>query len=253
MKYQQSAQSLLLYLHKHGQSLAASSSISISSLSASCGVDMLYLPLCPNLIELELSEIQVWMQLGLSVSGPRGMLRPGSPLRKLWLRGCTVLDRIDEVAATLRQLPSLEHLSLSWLSGSIGMFSSPWHACLCTDVLQYLTKLTYLELVGMRLQHPAVSSLQPLKALILLAGLRVQCRVGYAQAKLTASMLPAPCQLTGLWLCNVDFMPDVLGCTTMLQQLHLERCSVQGGEAQLQEQLQDLKQLTQLSLEHNLL
>jgi hypothetical protein len=142
VKYQQSAQSLLLYLHKHGQSLAASS-ISISSLSASCGVEMLYLPLCPNLIELELSEIQVWMQLGLSVSGPRGMPRPGSPLRKLRLRGCTVLDGIDEVApgdlvaATLRQLPSLKHLSLSWLPGSIGMFSSPWHACLSTDVLQY--------------------------------------------------------------------------------------------------------------------
>lgn len=67
------------------------------------------------------------------------------PLKQLALRNCTLLDRVQELAAALELLPGLKYLQFAWNrpGGVDGYFRG---CCLPTGALQLVPQLTYLEL-----------------------------------------------------------------------------------------------------------
>jgi hypothetical protein len=232
------ADSLLLYLAKHGQHVR-----SLALHGQRFDVQLLQLP--PSLTKLESLQLEgMRLQLQPGSDGTQGVLRAGLPLTRLELNECTLLDGGQGLAAALMQLPDLQHLGFERLYDKQRRGTFP------TDVLTHLTKPTCLKLQDMECRNSCSSSdpsaaLQPLQNLTRLADLelsRLYCCVA-------ADNLSRADQLTRLVVSEQPFQPHALAGKTQLQHLTLERCSFapDTGVAQLLSELQQLTQLTQLT------
>jgi hypothetical protein len=166
------------------------------------------------------------------------------PLKQLRLHSCT-LEGEEGLAAALVLLPGLEHLAITHCheDGKEGNLHVPLGA-----VVPGLSKLTYLQLAPARASN---AELQDLTALTRLVDLQLLVS---GNCSITASMLSGAQHLTRLELAGkgdaeVSLEPAALAGRTVLQ--HLELCQPlggAGGTAQLLCELQQLQQLTCLTL-----
>jgi hypothetical protein len=245
---QQQADSVLLYLDRHGSHV---SSLELRVPQHS-GLTLRQLSPTLQLHSLELSGWEVQLQPGEGFQGVLGGAAAAAgplPLKQLRLDFCTLLDGAEGLAAALLQLPALEHLSL-WCNTSAGVLDD--YLRFPTAVLQQMQQLTRLELVAVTLRGPdeATPALQSLQALTRLVDLQVMCC--YFKISVTASMLSGMCHLTRLTLKDVGFEPDALAGKAKLQHVELEGCrvlpSTAAWMAELLSQLQHHTQLTHLGL-----
>jgi hypothetical protein len=221
---QQQADSVLVYLHRHGSHV---NSLQLWS-PAGIGSRLLLFQLPPS---LQLNSLQLvgWtlqLQPGNGFQGVMGSAAGAPPLKQLRLRDCTLLDGPEALEAALLQLPALEHLSLGNLEDAV-LQSRPWlpkPVCFPTGVLKQLPKLIHLELAAM----------------------------GEGNLDVTASMLSDACHLTRLALQGAVLEPGALGGKAKLQHLELIDSDWEpeaaAGVAALLSQLQHQTQLTYLQL-----
>ena len=255
MRPQQQADSVLLYLDRHGSHV---NSLELR-VPQDSGLKLHQLAPALQLHSLELSGWEVQLQPGKGFQGVLGAAAAAGPppLKQLRLDFCTLLDGAEGLAAALLQLPALEHISL-WCNMSAGVLDD--YLRFPTAVLQQMQQLTCLELSAVTLQGleetaPALPPLQPLQALTRLVDLRVmRC---YFKISITASMLSGMCHLTRLTLKEVGFEPAALAGKAKLQHLELIgwRLPPAGGAAgvaQLLSQLQQQTQLTHLDLDDSM-
>jgi hypothetical protein len=246
VKRQEQANSVVLYLSKHGQHL---DSVSLEDRDG-------YLP-CPFLrlpteLPTQLRSLQLNNMLLLG-SGLLHMLGP--TLTQLRLDSSSLCDdaAAEALAAAVSQLPNLQHLSLRSLrTGNICKESYT----LPMGVLKQMQQLTYLELedIGIEGRDKDRHELQPLRFLTRLVDLRVK-KCGDRRRLITASMLSGAHHLARLELAGygLALKPAALAGKTRLQHLQIVRCRVgaSGNEAkqlQLLSHLQPLQQLTHLDL-----
>ena len=248
VRQQHKADSVLLYLARHGQQV---DSIQIGGTSA---VVLQPLPLKQHLSRLVLELLSLQLQPGGAFHGVLGAAAGVAALRQLRLRDCKLLGAAGQALSVLPA--GLEHLSISKVT------VNDQSVQLATTVLQQLQQLTFLELLGVELQGPELTAdsaavvcdkaspaLQPLQALTLLADLRLEDIGCYSD--LTASMLSGAHNLTCLHVFGYHVEPAILAGKTQLQNVGLGLGSLSGkaaGVAELLSYLQPLQQLTRLSL-----
>jgi hypothetical protein len=178
----------------------------------------------------------------------QGVIEAGIPLQQLHLDRCTLLDGEEGLAAALLLLPKLQHLSFTRNYSSTGAdlrFPS--------SVLQALSQLTYLEIEHNPLQDPAdLQQLQGLTRLqdlrLILGALNIQASVLSGLQSLTRLQLHGDCQYG-------ELQPGALEGMTQLQHLEVVSYRIDGGSAgvaELLSHLQDMQQLTYLSLRSSL-
>jgi hypothetical protein len=249
-------QSLLPYLYKYSQYVD-----SLDLWTRAVTAYLYQLPPALQLTSLILQSAELQLYSTLEFHNPGVELHPDyswqgvltTPglrgLKQLRLRDCTLLDGTKGLAAALKQLPGLQHLSLD----SLRTRGRDWQfeVYFPTDVLEQLQHLTFLELRGDCLLHPQLNggsnSLQPLQALTRLADLRIKSGDGEG---ITAEILSSLCNLTRLEL-PCETVPAMLAGKSRLQHVYIRYYSTEGsaaGAAALLSQLQQLKQLTHLDL-----
>jgi hypothetical protein len=267
VEQQQQADSVLLYLGRHGQHVDNVDLRGVtprSDLSVHERVTVSLRQLHPNLQlnSLHLAHMHLQLQPGDGFQGVLGAAAPLAALKQLSISYCELLDAEEgrAFAAALSLLPTgLEHISLK------SVYPKYWE--LPSRMVQSLQQLTYLELAHI---HPKASArntpaLEPLEGLTRLQNLRLAdvedapCD-GYNIfddnedfATLTTDMLSASQHLTRLQLeNNVSWEVGVLEGKTLLQHLDVTNCpdarGVAPSDAELLSHLQQLQQLTHLAL-----
>jgi hypothetical protein len=236
LKHQEQADSVMKYLGTPGGTRHSGLDMS------SDGLSLHKLPVCLELIRLQLTNFLLLLKHGLRVDEYDSVLRSGQPLKVLRLAGCKLLDSPEECAAAVAELPELQHLSLRDLCFSA--YTYDWVLTLHMVVLHQLPHLTHLELAGIELESPGNTLSVPLPRL---AHLELR---GKNQLKVAAGVLSAPC--TCLILCGVVLESEALADTSMLQDLRLEGCSMEGGGVQLLQILNRQQHLTKLYLQDSL-
>jgi hypothetical protein len=233
---QQQASSVVLYLTNHGQHI---SNLHIDGGSYCGHVHLHQLPHTKLQGTSSLSFNGLHLQLQPR-GGFQGVVGAGVPLKQLQIHRCKLLDRTEGLVATLALLPELQHPSLVWTSsGTSGFVGLP------ISTLQALQQLTYLELVGGRLQDK--TGMRDLKSLIHLQDLRLDN--GNAE-DLPASMFSGLQRLTCLTLnasSNSRVEAGVLEGKTQLQHLELVHCNIAYGRAGIIELLSHLRHMQQLT------
>jgi hypothetical protein len=252
IKTQQQADSVLLYLRKHGQQVIDMELCHSKGAAASFtnAVSLLQLPANLQLTSLQFDGMQLQLQAG---GGCQGVLGAAAelPLKQLQLKDCQLLDDQKGLAVALPLLPRLEHLSIKKCSGDYG-----YPVPLQTAALQRLQQLTYLELVEMPLlfNRTAIkNALQPLQAMTRLVHLRIfETAILNRNASITTDVMSGLCQLTHLELSETIIRePGALADKTRLQHLALHDCFLASGPAGVRELLAHLpgmQQLTELML-----
>jgi hypothetical protein len=238
-----------MYLSKHGQHV---DSLDIKGPRGDwfqgMQLPLVYLPPNLRLRSLKVSFLNVQLQPG---SGSQGIVQPGVRLERLQLYGCTLLDRVEDLAAALALLPGLQCLSI------YRTFRGEDDLELLADVFPGLQHLTCLELDDGNLMGPhkgfapSRSAMQPLKSLTQLATLRL---APHQFVVIDSSILSGLQHLTHLRLASRAFLePVALSTITKLQ--HLELGNILGvagtasaAAAQLLSDLQHLQHLTHLDL-----
>jgi hypothetical protein len=196
------------------------------------------------------------LQLQPGFGGAQGVLRAGFSLTRLELSRCTLLDGAWRLAAALKQLPDLQHLSVASVYDEIGdpsVYGKLRRATFPTAVLSCLTKLTSLKLQDVGCQASVYTSsssssdtsaaLQPLPVLTRLVDLQLD-----TNGDVTADSLSGAAQLTRLVLSLQNFEPRALAGKTQLQHLVLTVVIGDADMAQLLSELQHLTRLTRLDL-----
>lgn len=139
---QQRADSMLLYLARHGEYI---SSVDMQ-LTSACGRAHLHeFPPGLQLASLCLEKTSVQLFAG---NGMRGVLKTLTALTRLQLRDLQLLDHDGSarLAGALQQLPKLQHLEVVCLQRCHNGLSSNCSFTLPSEVLQQLQGLTHLEL-----------------------------------------------------------------------------------------------------------
>ena len=264
---QQQPESVLLYLSKHGQH-ASSINLSAPLFWKHCGPAFSLRQLPKHLHRLEslrVCGLCVQLQPG---HGYQGLLHAVMPLLQLQLQDCALLDMGKGLAAALPLLPRLRHLSITICTATNEDGSQEYECVFPGEVLQGLQQLTYLQLADCGLSDPA--GLRHLHGLTRLQDLRLSILGRY---DMSASMLSGSQQLTRLEVGGnnpvdgdgegvlASLEPAVLAGKTMLQHLSVEACYLAGptgicsdaaGVTELLSQLQQLHQLTHLSVRYSL-
>jgi hypothetical protein len=249
---QQDINSLLLYVQRHSQHIR---SITVTGFM----VSLFELPLCPQLRQLSFEGMDVQLCAGTE---HQGVLAANTALQQLQLLSCGLLDYTASLAAALQQLPLLQQLvvircrSPTREHDLLNCWADPcWQ--FPGGALHGLQQLTSLELHGgwrdqsKVLQH--LCHLTNLEELHLLEGEPPAVTV-------TAQMLSQLSGLTRLQLGGSARMEAaVLAGKSRLQHLDLKYADVwaqvadgddalAAGSAALLSELQQLQQLTHLSL-----
>jgi hypothetical protein len=235
------ANDALLYLGKRGQHV---NSVTLRGMEDGSPC-ILQLPPTLQLSSLELKWCKLLPKLSHHYRGLLDSAGIGS-LKQLRLESCELVD--PKPGEALAHLPtSLENLCIKDLT----IYNGICYAQLPTDELKRLQQLTYLELRRVQLWRDGQTSidLQPLQALTRLADLRLVLSPDIG----TVGMLSGMSSLTHLEWANCKMDPAVLAGKTQVQ--HLDTCTwpLSGeGVAQLLSNLQQLQQLTYISLWNSL-
>jgi hypothetical protein len=175
LKQQEQADNVVQYLEQHGQNV--SSIHLVMTKPYACESPTLEGPAPPTVTLHELpsgmhgptsitfERLHLQLQPG---SGFQGVLRLGTPVERLQLDRCRLVDGEEGLAAALSLRPGLHHLSCDCIN-SIGSDSFAFR--FPVDALQDLQQLTYLELAGGDLQGQ--DGMQYLKGLTSLQDLRL--------------------------------------------------------------------------------
>jgi hypothetical protein len=191
LEQQEQPDSVLQYLAQHGQNV---SSINLSMTNPyACETPTSTGPAPPTVTLRELPHVMQGLhnitfdRLHLQLqpdSGFQGVVRPGTPVKRLQLNRCRLIDGEESLAAALSLLQGLQHLSCDCIN-SIGSDSFAFR--FPVDALQNLQQLTYLELPGGELQGQ--DGMQHLQGLNNLQDLRL-CPYSSNGCTMTTS----PCQ-----------------------------------------------------------
>jgi hypothetical protein len=178
----------------------------------------------------------------------QGVIEAGIPLKQLHLDRCTLLDGEEGLAAALLLLPDLQHLRFTRNYSSTGA-----DVRFPSSALQALPQLTYLEVERNPLQDPAdLQHLQKLTRLqdlrLILGALNIQASVLTGLQSMTRLQLHGDMQYG-------ELEPGALEGMTQLQHLEVVSYRIDGGSAgvaELLSHLQEMQQLTYLSLRSSL-
>ena len=242
---QQQADSVGLYVEKHGRHV---DNISLTGMFTNPFATVripLRLPILQKLSSLELKQLGVKLQCAYDAEGVSAV---GVPLKLLHIDTCELHDYSAALVAALSALPMLHHLGISQVLHIDNVASRGRLNSIPSGALKALQQLTFLELSCGLYQPDYLQHLQKLTHLQ-----DVQLALSYRHHYvITASMLSSLHQLTRLHLRSgserFGFEPGALSGRTKLQRLELHDCMPDNaaGLQQLPSQLPQLQQLTYL-------